>query len=137
MDNPVFSLDYYKIVRVPTSRGRDAIFIGIFTAGAHGNILFLGEESSSLVTSPLPSTSLLPSFDRIRSLFFHEFVLSSTRVSRIHHASNRIALASSTQFKFISPTIVIMFTNDRWEHQFPRGGKTRMNYPFEHRLWTI
>lgn len=132
MDNPVFSLDYYKIVRVPTSRGRDAIFIGIFTAGAHGNILFLGEESSSL-----PSTSLLPSFDRIRSLFFHEFVLSSTRVSRIHHASNRIALASSTQFKFISPTIVIMFTNDRWEHQFPRGGKTRMNYPFEHRLWTI
>lgn len=49
----MFSLDYYKIVRVPTSRGRDAIFIGIFTAGAHGNILFLGEESSSLVTSPL------------------------------------------------------------------------------------
>lgn len=30
----MFSLDYYKIVRVPTSRGRDAIFIGIFTAGA-------------------------------------------------------------------------------------------------------
>lgn len=128
----MFSLDYYKIVRVPTSRGRDAIFIGIFTAGAHGNILFLGEESSSL-----PSTSLLPSFDRIRSLFFHEFVLSSTRVSRIHHASNRIALASSTQFKFISPTMVMVFTNDRWEHQFSRGGKTRMNYPFEHRLWTI
>lgn len=70
MDNPVFSLDYYKIVRVPTSRGRDAIFIGIFTAGAHGNILFLGEESSSLVTSPLPSTARFSSFDRIRSLFF-------------------------------------------------------------------
>lgn len=53
----MFSLDYYKIVRVPTSRGRDAIFIGIFTAGAHENI-FLGEESSPLVTSPLSRTSL-------------------------------------------------------------------------------
>lgn len=52
--------------------------------------IFSSSAKNHRPSSPLPSTSRFPSFDRIRSLFFHEFVLSSTRVSRIHHASNRM-----------------------------------------------
>lgn len=97
----MFSLDYYKIVRVPTSRGRDAIFIGIFTAGAHENI-FLGEESSPLVTSPFPWLRFV--FRLVRS---HPILV----LARIHHASSNRILPH----KFVSPGCVHA-SNDRRDH---------------------